>query len=68
MFEITAIVTLMTGDVMHAEILHGDFFSVENKIHKLEKDHTILGVSIKEINVLLPESEEEYSDTFSYLR
>ena len=68
MFEITVIVTLMTGDVMHAELLHGDIFSVENKIRDLEKGHTILHVSLQEVNVFLPEAEEEYSDTFPYLR
>ena len=48
MKEATAIVTLMTGDVLHAEYLHGDPEHIDEKIHSLEKGHEILSVSVKD--------------------
>ena len=48
MEKTTAIVTLMTGDVLHAEYLHGDPEHIDEKIHALEKGHEILSVSVKD--------------------
>jgi len=48
MKETTTIVTMMTGDVMHSEYLHGDIERVTEKIRALEKGHTILSISVKD--------------------
>lgn len=68
MKEYTAIVTLMTGDVMHAEYLHGDAATIMGKIHALEHGHTILSVSFPETLEHTPEIMVTDSEDSHYLR
>ena len=68
MKEYTAIVTLMTGDVMHAEYLRGDAETLTAKIHALEHGHTILSVSFHDTYEHTPEITVRDSEDSHYHR